>query len=294
LPLFDSLPANPAADEPSASAETVPKAVPPKGGAAETVHPANLSASCAGDPSSAAPFTVARGEKAKARDLLAAIRIVKTLDREQRPVIPEERQALTRFAGFGPVALSIFPDPVTGRYKNATWQGLGQELKELLLPEEYASAKRSTFNAFYTSPTVIAAIHEAISRLGVPGNSLVLEPGCGIGNFMSMAPPGMRFIGIELDRVSGRIAQVLHPEHDIRIEDFHGTHLPEGRINAVIGNVPFADLKLDYHGQKLSLHDFFFAKSIDALKPGGVLALVTTHFTLDKLCDRPHNLSSVA
>lgn len=208
--------------------------------------------------------------------------MVKEIDHELRPVTDTERRTLTRFAGFGPVALSIFPDPVNDRYKDATWQALGDELKELLTADEYASAKRTTFNAFYTSPTVIAAIHEAISRLGVPGNATVLEPGCGIGNFMSIAPDGMRFIGVELDRISGRIAQLLHPEQDIRIENFRDTRLPEQGIDAVIGNVPFADLKLEYRGQKLSLHDYFFARSIDALRPGGVLALVTTHFTLDK------------
>ena len=95
-------------------------------------------------------------------------------------------------------------------------------------------------------------------------------------------PKGMRFIGVELDSISGRIAKARHPDHDIRIENFRDTKLPEDRIDAVIGNVPFADLKLDYHGQKLSLHDYFFAKSVDALKPGGVLALVTSHYTLDK------------
>ena len=155
-------------------------------------------------------------------------------------------------------------------------------MKALLTPEEYDSAKRTTFNAFYTSPTVIAAIHEAIGRLGVPDNATILEPGCGIGNFMSQGKQGTRFIGVELDSISGRIAKALHPDQDIRIENFRDTKLPEDRIDAVIGNVPFADLKLDYHGQKLSLHDYFFAKSIDALKPGGVLALVTSHFTLDK------------
>jgi tRNA G10 N-methylase Trm11 len=96
-----------------------------------------------------------------------------------------------------------------------------------------------------------------------------------------------------MDSISGRIARTLYPDHDIRIENFRDTQLPEDRIDAVIGNVPFADLKLDYHGQKLSLHDYFFAKSIDALKPGGILAMVTTHFTLDKLCGRPHNLCFV-
>jgi N12 class adenine-specific DNA methylase len=224
----------------------------------------------------------ASGEKAKARDILAAIRTVKGIEHERRPATPEEKQALARFSGFGPVALSIFPDPVTGRYKDAGWQSLGEELRTLLSPAEYDSAKRTTFNAFYTSPTVIAAIHEAISRLGVPGSATILEPGCGTGNFMSQAPQGTRFIGVELDSISGRIAKALHPGQDIRIESFRDTKLPENLIDAVIGNVPFADLKLDYRGQKLSLHDYFFAKSIDALKPGGVLALVTTHFTLDK------------
>ncbi len=180
------------------------------------------------------------------------------------------------------MALSIFPDPVSGHTKDAGWQTLGEELKTLLTPDEYDSAKRTTFNAFYTSPTVIAGIFDAIGRLGVTANATILEPGCGIGNFMSRGQEGMRFIGVELDSISGRIARALHPEHDIRIENFRDTKLPEDRIDAVIGNVPFADLKLDYHGQKLSLHDFFFAKSIDALKSGGVLALVTSHFTLDK------------
>src|SRR5439155_3355464 len=108
------------------------------------------------------------------------------------------------------------------------------------------------------------------------------EPGCGTGKFMSLAPQGMRFVGIEMDLISGRIARVLHADQQIRIENFRDTRLPEENVDLVIGNVPFADLKLDYRGQKLSLHDFFFAKSIDALKPGGVLALISTHFTLDK------------
>ena len=97
-----------------------------------------------------------------------------------------------------------------------------------------------------------------------------------------MAPERMRFIGVEMDSVFGRIARLLHPTAEIRIESFRDTRLPEGRIDAVIGNPPFADVKLEYNGQKLSLHDFFFAKSVDALKPGGILAVVFSHFTLDK------------
>jgi len=171
---------------------------------------------------------------------------------------------------------------VTHRYKDAGWEKLGEELKSLLTPAEYDSAKRTTFNAFYTSPTVIASIHEAIAQLGVPDDATVLEPGCGIGNFMGQGSAQHRFIGVELDSISGRIARALHPDQDIRIESFRDTKLPEDRIDAVIGNVPFADIKLDYHGQKLALHDYFLAKSVDALKPGGVLAVVTSHFTLDK------------
>ena len=115
------------------------------------------------------------------------------------------------------MALSLFPDPITGRYKDASWQALGEELKDLLTSDEYDSAKRTTFNAFYTSPTVIAAMHEALSRLGVSERATVLEPGCGIGNFMSYGPRDRRFIGVELDSISGRIARALHAEADNRV-----------------------------------------------------------------------------
>jgi hypothetical protein len=245
-------------------------------------------------PAPSANVGIASGEKTKARDILAAIRTLKAIEQEKRAATPDEKQTLARFSGFGPVALSIFPDPVTGKYKDAGWQSIGDELKSLLTPQEYDSAKRTTFNAFYTSPTVISSIHEAIARLGVPETATILEPGCATGNFMAQAKPEQRFIGVEMDSISGRIAKAIHPGQDIRIENFRDSKLPEGKIDAVIGNVPFADLKLDYQGQKLSLHDYFFAKSIDALKPSGVLALVTSHYTLDKLCGRPHNLSYVA
>ena len=224
----------------------------------------------------------ASGEKARAQNILAAIRILRTLDAEHRPATLNERRALAGFGGFGAVALTIFPDPVTGTYKDSGWQELGEVLKALLSPADYDSAKRSTFNAFYTSPTVMAAMHRALDRLGLPENAQVLEPGCGIGNFMSQAHAGRRFIGVEQDRTSGRIAQALYPQHEIRIEDFRNTHLQEGHIDGVIGNVPFANIKLDYRGGRFSLHDYFIAKSTDALKSDGVLALVTSHFTLDK------------
>ncbi|MCZ2110712.1 MAG: methyltransferase domain-containing protein, partial [Dehalococcoidia bacterium] len=135
---------------------------------------------------------------------------------------------------------------MTGCYKDAGWQALGDELRSLLTPEEYDSAKRTTFNAFYTSPAVIDAMYRAVRRLGVPAEATVLEPGCGAGNFLGRAPDGMRFTGVELDSISGRIARALHPEHDIRIENFRDARLPEGSFDAVIGNPPFADVRLDY------------------------------------------------
>ena len=222
---------------------------------------------------------IASGQKAKARDILAAISALKSIEHGGRDPTSEERRILARFCGFGPVALNIFRNPVTGDYKDG-WHTIGEELKTLLTPEEYDSAKRTTFNAFYTSSTVITAMHAALNRLGVPADALVLEPGCGPGRFLYLAPEGMRFIGVEMDGISGRIAKALHPGQDIRIENFCHSRLPQ--LDAVIGNVPFADLKLDYNGQRFALHDYFFAKSVDSLKPGGVLALVTSHFTLDK------------
>jgi hypothetical protein len=225
---------------------------------------------------------IASGAREKAHDLLAAIRTLQRLEQEQRPATATERCLLARFPGFGPVALRLFPDPVTGAYQDGAWQVLGEALQALLTPEEYASARRATFTAFYTSPVVMQVMHDALARLGLPGDATVLEPGCGIGNFMGCAPAGMRFIGVELDRISGRIARALYPVHDIRLEHFRDTRLPQNCIDAVLGNVPFADVKLEYRGDHLTLHDYFLAKSLDALKPGGVMAVVTSHYTLDK------------
>jgi hypothetical protein len=216
------------------------------------------------------------GEKAKAREILTAIRTLKLLERDKRPPTTGERDDLARFGGFGPVALSIFPDPITGQCKPG-WQAIGDELKSLLTPEEYDSAKRTTFSQFFTAPVVMDAMHEALAKLGVPSDGQILEPGCGNGRFMTGSH---RYIGVELDSISGRIARLLHPEADIRIENFRDTKLPP--LDAVIGNVPFADIKLDLNGQKLSLHDYFIAKSVQALKPSGVLAVVTSHYTMDK------------
>jgi SAM-dependent methyltransferase len=222
------------------------------------------------------------GQVGRAKDILDAVRVLTRIEGEGRLADAEETRTLSHFGGFGAVALSLFPDPVTGRYKSSSWQKLGEELQALLTADEYASARRTVFNAFYTSPAVISAMFSALSRLGVPPGATVLEPGCGSGNFLAFAGKGMHFTGIELDSLSGRIAKARFPSHDIRIESFRDTRLPEASFDAVVGNPPFADVKLDYRGERFSLHDFFFAKSLDALKPGGILALVTTHYTLDK------------
>ncbi|HVX13835.1 MAG TPA: DEAD/DEAH box helicase family protein [Pirellulales bacterium] len=223
-------------------------------------------------------------DKAKARDIIAAIRLLQRIEQEKRPASELERRVLSRFTGFGGVARLIFPNPATNAYTNVGWQALGEELRLLLTDAEYDSAKRTTVNAFYTSPLVMAAMHEALSRMGIPAAATVLEPGCGIGNFMGAAPKEMRFIGVELDGLSGRLAKAIHPDADIRVESFADTKLPKDRIDAVIGNVPFADkITFDWKGQRFPIHDYFFAKSLDGVKPGGIVALVTSHFTLDKV-----------
>ena len=210
---------------------------------------------------------MASGQVGKARDILAAIRTLKAIEQDGRAATADEKQALARFSGFGPVALSIFPEPTSGRYKDATWRLLGEELKQLLTPDEYDSAKRTTFNAFYTSPEVIDAIHQAIVRLGLfPMAGHCWNRAAGWAISLARESSGSRFIGVEMDSISGRIARALYPQADIRIENFRDSKLPEGRIDAVIGNVPFADVKMDYRGQKYALHDYFFAKSVDALK----------------------------
>lgn len=246
---------------------------------AETALKSTLQLPVAEQSATDAHVALAGTEKAKARDLLASIRTLQRIEREQRPATEEERKILARFPGFGAVANYIFPTPGTDHYKPG-WRQPGEELRSLLTPVEYASAKKSTVNAYYTSSIVIKPMHEALARLGVPENALVLEPGCGPGRFAYLAPKAMRFIGVELDSISGRIARALHPAQDIRIEDFENTRLPP--LDAVIGNVPFANIYKQYGKQSLALHDFFIAKSVDALKPGGIAVLITSHFTLDK------------
>lgn len=211
---------------------------------------------------------------------LQAIRVL-TAHPSEQPLTTEETLALQAFPGFGPLALHIFPNPVTGEYPSPSWAALGDELKSLLSPLEYASAKRATFTAFYTSNVVMTALHQILDRLGVPEDATVLEPGCGHGAFLQIAHPHWRWIGIEQDRISGQIAQLLYPDADIRMENFADTQMSLP-VDAVIGNVPFAEITYAYRGSRYALHDFCLVKSLDLLRPGGVLAVVTSHYTLDK------------
>ncbi len=226
--------------------------------------------------------TTVSADKAKARDIIAAIKTLKQIESENRLATDSERQVMKRFGGFGAVALSLFPDPLKGTFKDVTWEALGNELKSTLTLDEYESAKRTTFNAFYTSPIVIDAMHQALSRLGMKNPGRVLEPGCGTGNFLKQLADSSHCIGVELDSITGRMTQAIYPNQDIRIENFRDTKLADNSLDAVIGNVPFANIKYEHKGNRFALHDYFFAKSMDALKPGGVMALVTSHFTLDK------------
>ena len=238
---------------------------------------------------------------AQAQNILESIQALKRVEQEHRRPTVEEREMLMAFSGFGPLALHIFADPITSRYRTKAWQELGERLQAMLTPEEYLSAKKSTFSAFYTSRIVIQALYAALAHLGVPDNSLILEPGSGSGNFMALAPDGMQFKGIEQDHISGRIAKALYPQHTLRVEPFEQTTLPHNSIDAAIGNPPYADVKLPYWDTSLSLHEFFIAKSIDLLKPGGVLAMVVTHYLMDRqqprfreqLAERAHFLGAV-
>ena len=222
------------------------------------------------------------GTKAAFQETLEAIRTLKSLEQTGREAGPGDKALMTKFSGFGAVATKAFPDPVTGEYAKG-WDVLGQQLRELLTDEEYASAKATTFSAFYTSDVVMREMHRALSKMGIGPGARGLEPGCGVGRFMGAAPVGLSFVGIEQDSISGRMAKLTYPEHDIRIEGFQDTQLPDGSVDFAIGNVPFAEIKLRHKGRRHSLHDFFFLKSLDAVRPGGVMALVTSRYTLDKV-----------
>lgn len=232
------------------------------------------------------------GQKTKLRQIVEAIQLLKTLEAENRPAKEEEQHVLARFSGFGGVANVAFRQG-DGNFREG-YEALGTKLEELLTKEELHSARRSTPNAFYTSPVVMKAMVDALSQLGVSGDHIkALEPGSGIGNFMGIAPESFDFVGVEKESLSARIARKLYPEHIIIHKDFKDTEtvlpgddqplLQDHSFDVVVGNIPFGKIQLPYKdGSHYKIHDYFLRKSLDKLREGGLMAVVTSAFTMDK------------
>ena len=222
----------------------------------------------------------AGGAKTKFKANIEAIRLLQTLDAEQRQATAEEQEVLSRYVGWGGI-------PQAFDEKNADWSKEYAELKSLLPADEYSEARASTLNAFYTSPTVIKAMYEAFSNMGLSKGN-VLEPSCGVGNFMGLVPESMENIkmyGVELDSVSGRIAQQLYQKNKIAVQGFETMQFPDSFFDCVVGNVPFGNYKVPdkrYDRHNFLIHDYFIAKSLDLVRPGGVVAVVTSSGTMDK------------
>lgn len=210
----------------------------------------------------------------------AAISTLKKCQEENRFATTDEQKILSRYVGWGGIP-EVFDE------RAGSWQTEYGMLKNILSPEEYASARESTLTAFYTPPAVIKAVYKAMEQLGFrEGN--ILEPSCGIGHFIGMLPDSMsasKIYGVELDTVSAGIAQQLYPKTSIAAQGFEEANLPDSFFDAVVGNVPFGDFKVSdkrYDKYKFLIHDYFFAKSLDKLRPGGVMALITSKGTMDK------------
>lgn len=222
----------------------------------------------------------AGGPKAKYKANMEAIHLLQTLEKEERLAAPEEQEILSRYVGWGGI-------PQAFEESNSSWADEYLELKNTLSPEEYRAARASTLNAFYTSPTVIRSMYEALENMGLKQGN-ILEPSCGVGNFMGLIPESMgkaNMYGVELDPVSGRIAKQLYQKNKIAIQGFEETSYPDSFFDCVIGNVPFgayqvSDRRYDRH--HFMIHDYFIAKSLDLVRPGGVVAVVTSSGTMDK------------
>ena len=220
------------------------------------------------------------GKKERFRRNIMAIQLLKKCQEENRFATPEEQIILSKYVGWGGLSEAFDEN-------NSAWATEYLELSSVLTPEEYALARESTLTAFYTPPEVITAIYKAMEQMGFKEGNL-LEPSCGIGNFIGMLPDAMqdsKIYGVELDTISAGIAQQLYQKTTIAAQGFEETNLPDSFFDGVVGNVPFGDFKvLDkrYDKHKFLIHDYFFAKSLDKLRPGGVMALVTSKGTMDK------------
>lgn len=220
------------------------------------------------------------GKKERFRRNIMAIQLLKKCQEENRFSTPEEQIILSKYVGWGGLSEAFDEN-------NSAWATEYLELSSVLTPEEYASARESTLTAFYTPPEVITAIYKSMEQMGFKEGNL-LEPSCGIGNFIGMLPDTMqdsKIYGVELDTISAGIAQQLYQKTTIAAQGFEETNLPDSFFDGVVGNVPFGDFKVSdkrYDKHKFLIHDYFFAKSLDKLRPGGVMALVTSKGTMDK------------
>ncbi len=225
-------------------------------------------------------FGVPGGAKARYADNVVAIKTLKQIEAENRTATPEEQQILSKYTGWGAI-------PQAFDMSNEKWKEEYAELKELLSPEEYSAARHSTMNAHFTSPVIISAIYEGLKNLGFESGK-ILEPAMGIGNFFGTLPEEMRnskLYGVELDSITGRIAQQLYQTADIQIKGFEQTTFADNSFDVAVGNVPFGDYKVNdrkYNDMHLLIHDYFAVKMLDKVRPGGVVAFVTSKGTLDK------------
>ncbi len=227
-------------------------------------------------------FSVAAGKKGKYQANIAAIQMLKTIESEGRSATPDEQKILAGYVGWGGIPEAFDSD-------NDAWTQEYTQLRDLLKPEEYAAARASTENAHYTQPMIISAMYRALEQFGFTGGR-VLEPSMGIGHFFGAMPENMRaaseLYGVELDSISGRIAKQLYPSADIAVTGFEHTYFNNGAFDVVVGNVPFGNYRVidaAYDEEKFKIHDYFLAKSVDKLKARGIMAVVTSSGTMDKL-----------
>ena len=220
------------------------------------------------------------GAKEKFRNNMAAINLLHELEIENRLATPEEQEVLSRYVGWGGLSMAFDEH-------NAAWAEEFKELYASLSPEEYRAAMESTLTAFYTPPVVIKAMYGALDRLGFSQGN-ILEPSCGTGNFFGLLPDSMqnsKLHGVEIDSLTGRIAKQLYQKANIAIEGFEKTNLPDDHFDVVLGNVPFGEIRVNdsrYNAQKFLIHDYFFAKALDKVRAGGVVAFITSKGTMDK------------
>lgn len=226
-------------------------------------------------------FSNLGGDKTRCQNNIAAIRLLKQIEDEKRSATPGEQQILAKYIGWGGLA-NAFDSSKTD------WSKEYAELKTLLTPEEYSSARSSTLNAHYTSYTIISSIYSALDNMGFKGGK-ILEPALGTGNFFGSMPEEMRnnsqLSGVELDSITGRIAKLLYPSANIQIKGYEDTNFENNSFDVAVSNVPFGSYKVndkDYNKQNMLIHDYFFSKTLDKVRPGGIIAFVTSKGTLDK------------